>query len=138
VPVYVVPLEVPAKTPQDAPVERVLKVEEPVVTEISVFFPPGCFALAHVQVFYGELQLAPKPVGASFTGDGIEPRHPLRWFPPEVPFELRILGWNEDVEYKHTPLVFITTEEVAVPLMPVGLMEDVLRRLRVFLFRMLG
>jgi len=135
-PVYVVPLEVPAKTPREAPVERVLEVEEPVVAEISVFFPPGCFALTHVQVFYGELQLAPKPVGASFTGDGLIARHPTRWFPPEVPFDLRILGWNEDVEYKHTPLVFITTEEVVVEPMPVKLLKDVLKRFRVFLARM--
>ena len=115
--VYPVRLHVPADTPADKPVTVEVEVNDPVITGIDVDYPVGCCALVHVQVFYGIKQVAPKPEGADYMGDGKRYPGPMNWKLPEMPCRLIIKAWNEDETYDHEPIVYINTapEEAARP-----------------------
>jgi len=136
-PVYVLALTIPADTPEDEAVWEFVELEEEVLLSIDCFFPPGCFDLVRVQVYYGETQIAPKPPGAAFRGDGFKVTHPTWWRLPDSPTRLRVKGWNLDTQYQHTPLVFFTTQPLRLAV-PVQLAWKVLRLLERLLGRILG
>jgi len=122
-PVYTKALPIPKNTPPERPVTATIEVEEPIITSIDVYFPPGCAALARVQAFYGIRQIAPKPLGSDFRGHGMTVRCPMRWRAPEVPCRIMFKGWNLDDTYDHTPLLFIeAVEEEETP--PWSLFRD--------------
>jgi len=99
-PLYTQPVTIPANTPKDKPVEVVFMVKEEYVTGINVFFPNGCTALARVAAFYGEEQLAPKPAGSYFSGDGMLVKSPMRWRIQEYPCPITFKCWNIDETYE--------------------------------------
>jgi hypothetical protein len=101
-------LTIPKNTARSAPVETTIEIHPGIALGGEVFFPPGCAALAHVQVYYWEHQVAPVNPDGYFSGDG----------PPATPFNLdleivdppylfTVVGWNEDDTYPHTPIVRI-------------------------------
>jgi len=115
-PVYTTAITIPANTPENTPVEAELTIYERYITSIDVFFPYGCAGLARVRAYYGSEQIAPKPTGSDFRGDGGFIRSPMRWRAPEWPCPIRFEAWNLDDTYQHTPIVFIVTaEEEEVP-----------------------
>jgi len=114
-----------------------VELEEEVLLSVDCFFPPGCVDLVRVQVYYGKTQIAPKPPGAAFRGDGFKVVHPTWWRLPDSPTKLRIKGWNLDEEFQHTPLLFFTTQPLReAP--PIPLARRVLRLLEKLLERILG
>jgi len=110
-PLYTKAITVPANTPESNPVVETINVSEAYVTEISVYFPSGCYALVRGRAFYGSEQIAPKPAGSDFRGNGMLVRSPMRWKCPEKPCPIRFELWNIDDTYDHTPIIYITTAE---------------------------
>jgi len=130
-PVYTSAVTVPAGTPKDAPVTYMLFVEEDYVTSIDVYFPSGCCGYCRVQAYYGSEQIAPKPAGSSFRGDGVVVKSPMKWRIPEWPCPIRFELWNLDDLYAHTPILYIVTakEEEAKPYKVLSDFVSILKRL---------
>lgn len=95
-------LTVPANTTEASPTTSIVAVTYGVLREVSVSFPPGAAALTHVAVQYHEFQIIPLSPGTYLAWDDLT----LSWseeiplFTP--PFELRLVGWNEDDTFAHT------------------------------------
>ena len=93
---------VPANTTELVPTTSVVKIVHGVLQHVSVSFPPGCAALCHVAVLYQETQIIPANPSAYLAWDDLT----LSW-PEEVkllvaPYQLKLVGWNEDDTYPHT------------------------------------
>jgi len=113
---YTKSLTVPANTPSTSPKEDTIVIKHPVVTRLGVLFPAGCHALVRVAIFYGKLQIWPHKEGEWLQGDDVviwdEPFFEL----PEKETTLRLVGWNEDDGYAHTPIFYIVAHERAIAL----------------------
>jgi len=107
---YEVSLTVPANTPEDAPVERALKIEGDVVTLAQVDFPYGCAHLVRAAFFYGIKQLWPSETGTWFRGTGTTKGGKVLWDMPEPKVTLTLRGWSEDDTYDHELIFSIITE----------------------------
>jgi len=130
-PVYTAAVTVPASTPEDTPVVREFNIEEDYVTSIDVYFPPGCCGLCRARAYYGSEQIAPKPAGSDFRGDGALVKSPMRWRIPERPCPIRFELWNLDDTYEHTPILYIVTaeEEEAKPYKVLSDFVSILKKL---------
>jgi len=99
---------IPANTPEDAPIEKIVKLKPGILTEIRIFYPPGCQGLAKVRIFDGTHRLRPlNPEGWIKTDAGavIIPV----WLLMEIdPYELRFELANVDGLWDHTLTVSIS------------------------------
>jgi len=111
-PIYTEILNVPASTPQSRPATARITVEEYTVTRFDIYFPPGCHGLVHVVIFYGAEQIAPKPTGATITGDAETVSWPEEWRCPDRPATLEFRGWSPRARYPHA----ITCRVITRPL----------------------
>jgi hypothetical protein len=105
--IYEKALVIPKNTPISSPVSAFIEVHPGTVEQGSLFFPPGCCALAHVRIFYWEHQVWPMNPDSDFKGDGQLLVFPEKFELPGSPFIFRIDGWNEDDTYSHEPIVRI-------------------------------
>jgi hypothetical protein len=75
------------------------------VTKVSILFPPGCNALARLEIYNKSFKLWPSSPDESFFGD----TYPIEWTEDydinETPYELILKGWNLDELYTHTVTV---------------------------------
>ena len=91
----------------DNPEEQILKIAHGIITEIMVRPRPGHAGLAHCVILHHEHQIAPSTENMDFSGDTF----PIDWeeyyesYQP--PYELKIIGWNDDDTYEHTFDVFV-------------------------------
>jgi len=113
-PVYTAPLVVSAGTTKDKPATTKLSVEECTIIRFDVYFPPGCHNLVHVAVFYGSEQIAPKPAGSSFVGNGETISWPEEYRCPEVPCPITFVGWAPTTRYDHSVVCRIVTRPIEV------------------------
>jgi len=109
-PIYPVTLTVPADTPETAPVEADVEIEERVVTRVDVKFKPGCMDMVHVAVFYGIKQLFPRETGKSVVGDAETVSWLEWWEAPEVPCTLTFKAWSPGTSYQHVLPCRVETE----------------------------
>ncbi|GAH83943.1 unnamed protein product, partial [marine sediment metagenome] len=78
-----------------------------IITKIMVRPRPGHAALAHLVIRHHETQIAPSTEKMDFAGDAF----PIDWeeyyesYQP--PYELKLVGWNEDDTYPHTFTVYV-------------------------------
>lgn len=98
-------LTIPKNTSQASPVTTAIEVHPGLVKQVSIYFPPGCAALAHIQVYYWEHQVWPSNPNSDFTGDDTLVVFPENLVLFDPPYEFTILGWNDDDTYPHTPIV---------------------------------
>ena len=49
---YVLPLTIPADTPETDPIEEELALTYGVIQRVEIEFPPGCAGLAHIKILY--------------------------------------------------------------------------------------
>jgi len=117
--VYVAPLEVPANTPKEAPVQTKLEIEQEVVTKFELHFPPGCAGMVHARVLYGIKQVWPINEPETFTGDAETLSFPEYWECPEVPCALTFQGWSPGTNYSHTLILRLSAmpRAVAAPIL---------------------
>jgi len=109
-PIYPVTLTVPADTPETAPVEVDVEIEEHRVTEVSVHYPNGCADMVHVALFYGIRQIAPRPEGATLVGNDETIRWLEKWDAPETPCKLTFKAWSPGTSYQHVLPCRVETE----------------------------
>lgn len=112
--IYEKRLTIAKNTTEAAYASETIEIHPGIVKQVEIYFPPGCAALAHIQIFYWERQFWPTNPNSDFTGDNT-----LLSFPEDLkivdpPFELEIRGWNEDDTYPHTPIVRIQMQSEKV------------------------
>jgi len=102
---YSLELELPANTPEDSPVELIADLTWGVISHVELEFPPGCAGLAKVAILYHRHQLWPTNADKWFYTDG----RIIAWDDYfellEPPFELVLLGYNDDDTFQHTPII---------------------------------
>lgn len=101
-------ITIPANTAATAPETETLQIAKGIISRIMVRPRPGHAGLAHLVILHHEHPLAPSSPGMDFHGDTF----PIDWeefyesYQP--PFELRLVGWNDDDTFEHTFDVFVT------------------------------
>lgn len=102
---YQLELTIPSQTLQSNPLEGHLILPKGVINQVEVAFPPGCAALAYVEIYVKEHKIWPSDPDSAFHWDN----YTLRWNEDfameEIPFELVVRGWNRDELYEHTVTV---------------------------------
>ena len=84
---------VPAGTPLDAPVGRVVDVSEVVVHRVGAYFPPGTKATVQAGLYFGESRVWPGGAGDDAQGVG--------WIGPTL-VETVIAGSPNTLEWRFT------------------------------------
>jgi hypothetical protein len=102
---YSFAIPIPSQTPEDDPIVTVCPLYPATINRVSIVFPPGCAALAHIRILRGIHQLWPTNEEGSFASDGETIDFTEDYLLDSAPYELRILAWNEDDSYDHTPVV---------------------------------
>ena len=105
--IYQDALTIPPQTARADPVTATFTIPKGIVNRITLLFPSGCAALAHIQVYHNEFQVWPTTPEKSFVGDGTYIDFEERYVLPEAWNSITVLGWNEDDSYDHTVNVWI-------------------------------
>lgn len=103
--IYEKRLTIPKNTLASAQVSTTFPIHPGVIHQVSVFFPPGTAALAHLTIWLWQRQLWPANPDGDFTGDGELLTFPENLEIVDPPFELTLQGYNLDDTYPHTPIV---------------------------------
>ena len=102
-----------------------LAVYPGLVTRVWVGFPPGCFGLAHLQVWHWGWPVWPWSPDESFHWDGyiftFDDRYPLT----SEPYEFVLRAWSFDDTFEHR-LTFMCLIEPSPPMREVSALEMVL------------
>jgi hypothetical protein len=97
-------LTIPANTASGSPATDTITLVSGFLRQVDILFPPGCSALAYIQIFDGATQILPNEASVWFSGDSEKIictlDHVLL-----TPFELTIKGYNDDDTYPHTPIL---------------------------------
>jgi len=104
---YVEEIKIPANTSEKNAIKRTFKVTKGVIHRVEVHFPPGCAALAKVQIFRFTHQIFPTTRGTYFASDNETIKFRDHYEIRVAPAELTIKAWNEDDTYDHTVRVRI-------------------------------
>lgn len=106
---------IPKETPSTTPTEEILRITNGIINKFSVCPRPGHAGLAHCVILYREHQIAPSTEGMEMHGDTF----PIEWSEEitidQPPYELKILGWNEDDTYEHTFDIYVSMTEAPEP-----------------------
>ena len=84
-----------------------LPIAHGIIPKLMVRPSPGHSGLAHLVILHHEHQIAPSTENMDFHGDTF----PIDWeeyyesYQP--PYELKLVGWNDDDTYPHTFDVFV-------------------------------
>jgi len=119
-------LKTPANTSQFSPLITVIPIISGTITEMSIQFPPGVNALAHLKLLWGLYQLFPSNEQGNFSTGG----ETITWkesiIIPTEPLQLTAITWNEDTVYDHT----ITVRIVMTPATGGQSVSDVVAQLQ--------
>lgn len=100
-------ITIPKDTAKTSPETETLKIAHGIITKFMVRPRPGHAALAHLIIKHHEHQIAPSTEDMDLHGDTF----PIDWedyyesYQP--PYELKLVGWNEDDTYPHTFDVYV-------------------------------
>lgn len=111
--IFVEHLTIPANTSKLSPVTATIDVILGTITLVSVQFPPGVNALAHLKINWSLYQLFPSNQSADFSTGG----ETIAWDEniaiDHEPAQLTLEGWNEDTTYDHTITVRVVMQPAA-------------------------
>ena len=100
-------ITIDASTTQASPKDVRLRIAKGIITKMMVRPRPGHNALAHLTIYHSGHQIAPSIEGMDLHGDTF----PIDWEEYyefyEPPYELKLLGWNDDDTYEHTFTVYV-------------------------------
>lgn len=100
-------LTIPPNRTEVNPIILVGKITHGIINKVSVEFPPGCYRLAHIRIFRYQSQIFPSNIESSIVGDTF-PVEFEEYYPViDMPYEIKIIGWNDDDTYQHTVIVRI-------------------------------
>lgn len=114
---YAKKLIVPANTIEDNPVSTDFIIKEELITKMEVVFPPGCYHLVGIKIFYGIKRLWPEDIETYLYGDN----EVISWQEfqrlPSTYSLLTVYGISPDTHYDHAILIrmFTLPEIVAAP-----------------------
>jgi len=100
-------ITIPKNTTEPNATIGILPIAKGIITKIMVRPRPGHAALAHLVILHHEHQIAPSTGSMDFHGDTF----PIDWeeyyesYQP--PYELKLVGWNNDDTYPHTFTVYV-------------------------------
>lgn len=100
-------ITIPKNTTFASPTTDTLKIAHGIITKIIVGPRPGHAGLAHLVILHHEHQIAPSTENMDFHGDA----YPIPWeeyyesYQP--PYELKLVGWNDDDTFQHGFDVFV-------------------------------
>ena len=118
---YKVECLTPANTPKSSPVVTICRVYPGEVTQVWIGFPKGCYGLCHLQVRHWGWPVWPWSPADSFHWNdfmfSFADKYPLT----AEPYEFKILTWNLDDFYPHTPTFMVLVEPDRVVTPPVDL-----------------
>jgi hypothetical protein len=98
---YVVELNVPANTPDISPVSVEFTLDQGIITQVEVHFPPGCRGMVKTALFRGHYQVFPRPFGTWLSGDAETIRAQL-FYEIKTPKERFIVyGKSPGTNYPH-------------------------------------
>ena len=98
---------IPANTTLINPTKQTLYIAKGIITKFMVRPRPGHAALAHLVIFHAAHPIAPSTESMDLHGDS----YPIDWedyyefYQP--PFQLTLVGWNDDDTYSHIFDVFV-------------------------------
>lgn len=95
-------IAVPPNTLEGAPVLTTVQLEQGVIDQVDVDFPPGCCRLAHLAIYCHSIQIIPWNKTGSLVGNGSVFHEAISLMLDQAPFELLLLAWNLDDTYQHT------------------------------------
>ena len=100
-------ITIPKNTARATPTEVTFELAHGIITKFMVRPRPGHAALAHLVIFHLSHQIAPSTEDMDFSGDTF----PIDWGDYyefyHKPYELKLVGWNDDDTYPHTFDVFV-------------------------------
>jgi len=100
-------ITIPKNTTEPAPVVVMLPIAKGIISKIMIRPRPGHAGLAHLVIRHHEHQIAPSSPNMDFHGDTF----PIDWEEfhesDQPPFELKLVGWNDDDTYSHTFDVYV-------------------------------
>lgn len=102
---YFASIPTPPLTPSNNPVEVTLGLEAGRLDYFDVEMPIGCEGLAHLIIKFHNRQIVPYNTASDLFGDDRIFRIVLNYYMTEEPYEVKILAWNDDDTYLHTPTV---------------------------------
>lgn len=108
--IFKIDLPTPANTSYANRLVTPLRVYPGITRRVWVGFPEGCYGLCHVKVYHGSWQVWPWDVVTDFAWNDyvftFEDRYPIL----DEPCDLRIVHWNLDDSYSHTPFFAVTID----------------------------
>jgi hypothetical protein len=111
---YAASLAIPANTLEGDKINTTILVHEPFIVGYEVFFPTGCAGLCYVAIKVGGKQFAPADGSADryFHGEGSKTWYgKARLATGQTETEIKIIGYNIDDTYLHTPIISINTDQ---------------------------
>jgi len=109
---YVKYFTIPKSTPVSSPVKGEVEIDGDMLERVYVLIPPGHYALAGLQIYYGELQIMPANIGEWLRGDNVVVNCTLDLELHDHPTKFVLKGYNEDERYDHTFYCYFVTREV--------------------------
>lgn len=104
---FILPISGSENTPQ----KHTLKVPAGILDTIEVGFPLGCERLARLKIFYHTMQILPYNLDSSLGFDDYIIKVSMNLPLDTEPFELELLGWNEDDLFEHTLSIAVNVIE---------------------------
>lgn len=111
---YQATVTVPKDTASDSPLEFSLKINKGLIYKADIYIPAGHNGYTGIAVFDGLFQLWPTTPFEFIKGDNLHLNYDEAYFKMSVPYELRILAYNESDQYEHTMFVrvYLVTSEI--------------------------
>lgn len=100
--IFAFDITTPHNTPESSAIRTVMPLIVGTITKMSVWFPPGANALAHIKFLWGLYQLFPSNEQSNFAsgGEAIEWDEAIEF--DTEPAQLVAVTWNDDDTYDHT------------------------------------
>lgn len=109
---YVYEFDIPANTPQSAPLIQVLEVSDAILKRIEINIPNGHQGLARLRVEAEDRPIVPtigsSPMWVRGDGDQLEVLPNLHL--PGPPWRIRFIGYNDDTAFDHVFLINMDLE----------------------------
>lgn len=124
-----------ANTAIATPKKTNLTVIKGLIYKIGVYFPPGSYGLAGVQIFDKDYQMYPSTTGQWFIGENLLYEFEDTYFKTTEPLNFTIKTYNLDTDYEHkiNVMVAMVSEKIFiaryVPTEQYQLMKQILQEI---------
>lgn len=100
-------ITIPKNTTKDTPLVQTLVIAKGIINQFMVRPHAGHAGLAHLVILSHEHQIAPSTENMDLHGDEL----PIDWYDYfecyQPPYELKLIGWNEDDTFPHAFDVYV-------------------------------